>query len=150
MSIRDWGEKIKLLTASLKDRFSGEGATSRYYTTIIVILVGLSSFGLGRLSIQDERKEPIIIEENNGVTENFPAPDINVVVKSQTATAEKSISGQLTRGGKIVASKNSTKYHFPWCSGALRITESNKIWFDSEEDARAKGYQPATNCKGLK
>lgn len=150
MSIKEWGGKIKSLLSLVKDRLVGEGAASRYYTAAIVILVGLSSFGLGRLSIQGEWKEPIIIEENKGTTENSPAPVAGAGTESQPAAAVKSISGPPTQGGKIVASKNGTKYYFPWCSGASRIAEANKIWFNSEVQARARGLQPAANCKGLR
>ena len=56
----------------------------------------------------------------------------------------------LAKAGQLVASKGGTKYHFPWCSGAQRISEANKIWFNSVEEARKAGYTPASNCKGLK
>ena len=58
--------------------------------------------------------------------------------------------GETKSVGMYVASKNGTKYHFPWCSGAKSISEVNKIWFNSVEEARASGYAPAANCKGLK
>ena len=40
--------------------------------------------------------------------------------------------------------------YYPWCAGAKQISEKNKITFASTEEARAKGYTPAANCKGLK
>jgi len=49
----------------------------------------------------------------------------------------------------FVASKNGTKYHYPWCPGAQSIKEENKIWFSTKEEAEKAGYQPASNCKGL-
>ncbi|MFZ2500388.1 MAG: hypothetical protein WAW90_00160 [Minisyncoccia bacterium] len=49
--------------------------------------------------------------------------------------------------GKIVASKNGTKYYLPECANA--ISDANKIWFVSALAAQAAGYSPATNCKGL-
>lgn len=51
--------------------------------------------------------------------------------------------------GKYVASKSGTKYHLPTCSGAKRIKEENKVWFQTKEEAQAAGYEPAANCKGL-
>ncbi|MSU56037.1 MAG: hypothetical protein EXS51_01885 [Candidatus Taylorbacteria bacterium] len=56
----------------------------------------------------------------------------------------------LAPGGQYVASKGGTKYYFPWCGSAARISEANKIWFNSVEEARKAGYTPASNCKGLK
>jgi len=51
---------------------------------------------------------------------------------------------------QVVASKNGTKYHLPTCAGAKQISDKNKVTFGSIEEARAKGYTPASNCKGLK
>ena len=50
---------------------------------------------------------------------------------------------------QVVASKNGTKYYYPWCAGVDRITDANKIWFDSASVAQTQGYAPASNCKGL-
>lgn len=46
----------------------------------------------------------------------------------------------------FVGSKNSTKYHLPNCKNAIRIKDSNKVCFSSEEDAIAKGYERAKCC----
>ncbi len=48
-----------------------------------------------------------------------------------------------------VGSKNSTKYHLPTCIGAKGISEANKVWFATREEAEEVGYTPAKNCKGL-
>ena len=104
---------------------------------MVIVLTALTSFGLGRLSRIRENKMPITIE-------NLPAAVASVsdLKKSEPTIVE-------TTEGKLVASKNGTKYHFPWCSGAKRIKESNKIWFASKEEAEKAGYTPAVNCKGL-
>jgi hypothetical protein len=38
----------------------------------------------------------------------------------------------------------------PLVVAAINISEANKIWFKSTEEAQSKGYVPASNCKGLK
>lgn len=50
----------------------------------------------------------------------------------------------------LVASKNGKKYHLPYCSGASRISEANKIYFDSYAEAQKAGYSKAAGCLGLK
>ncbi len=94
---------------------------------LVIILVALISFGLGRLSKIGESRVPITIE-------NLPAA-VNESVPTDKI---------------FVASKNGTKYHYPWCSGAQSIKEENKIWFSTAEEAKKAGYEPASNCKGLK
>ena len=50
---------------------------------------------------------------------------------------------------RVVASKaaGSKLYHHPWCSGAKRIKDTNKLWFASESEAIAAGYTLAANCQ---
>jgi len=99
----------------------------------VIILVALISFGLGRLSKIRENKTPITI-----------------TTTTTTSASSTSTSGVDVANGVVVASKNGTKYHYPWCSGAQSIKEENKIYFSSTEEARKAGYTPAANCKGLK
>ena len=112
-----------------------------------IILVSIISFGLGRLSAIWPEKQPIRIEKsqlselselsklsNNGNDKLNPLNQLNSL-------------NQLT--GKYVASKNSTFYHYPWCPGAQKIKEENKIWFQTKEEAGDRGYKPAGNCEGL-
>ncbi|MEK7066593.1 MAG: hypothetical protein AAB965_03440 [Patescibacteria group bacterium] len=97
------------------------------FFVVSIILVGLIGFGLGRISKLDDNKVPITIRESASV------------VNSAVSTAP----------GKLVASKSGTSYHFPWCSGAKKISEANKVWFASVYEAEKAGYKKATNCKGL-
>jgi len=107
--------------------------------SLTIILVAFLSFGLGRLSKIEENKAPITIENTEAN-----------VLSSQNMGKTPQLGGSAAKLGAIVASKNGTKYHFPWCSGALRIKDENKIWFTSEDEAKSAGYGPASNCKGLK
>ncbi|MBL7045895.1 MAG: hypothetical protein ISR99_02610 [Parcubacteria group bacterium] len=101
---------------------------SKIALILIVILVGFGAFGMGRMSTNVDIKEAVEID--------YPE-DVAFVTASLSS-------------GEVVASKNGSKYHFPWCSGALRIAEQNKVEFSSIDEARLAGYAPAANCKGLK
>lgn len=93
----------------------------------VLVLASSGSFGLGYLEGEQEAaKVPISIEVTG------PAP-------SQVRAGE----------GKYVASKNGSKYYLASCGGAARISEANKVWFDSALAAQAAGYTPAANCPGL-
>lgn len=117
------------------------------FIVLVIILVALISFGLGRLSKIRENKTPITIENiNEGVPINLTGEGSGASANAGQQTAKPGF----TAGEKLyVASKNGTKYHYPWCSGAQTIKEENKIWFSSKEEAQKAGYQPASNCKGL-
>ena len=113
------------------------------FTILLVVFIGVASFGLGRASVEEKR-----------VDQATPA-SVVVAGKTQDSEAKKvNETTGLTRTsdnaqGAYVASKNGTKYHLPWCAGAKSIKEENKIWFNSKEAAEAAGYAPAANCKGI-
>jgi hypothetical protein len=130
--------------------FSEKLLESRYFWVILILLVSISSFLLGQISKIEQNREPVVIWDSglNTATLNqaFVSQKENFSVPSQEL--ENSQTGQ--NDGMIVASKNGTKYHYPWCAGAKKIAEKNKIFFKSVEEAKAKGYTRASNCKGLK
>lgn len=92
-----------------------------------VFLVALGSFGLGRLSAIETVRPPVSIEQ---------APSL-------------SQPRGMYLGGLIVAARTGSVYYFPWCTGAQKIAQANQVWFRSAAEARAAGYAPAKNCKGL-
>lgn len=112
---------------------------------LLVILVATASFGLGRLSY----KETINAEVMVGEIELETMPASAYASKEKQKEQGVSVVGNTEETGAVVASKNGTKYHFPWCSGAQRISPENLIYFNSIEEARTAGYSPASNCKGL-
>lgn len=111
------------------------------YTGAIVLVIGLGAFGLGRLSLESGSQTGIAI--------------VGTRVSAGALQAAKELAATTTPGqggataGGVVASKAGTKYFYPWCGGASAIKEGSKVWFASASDARAAGYQPASNCKGL-
>lgn len=125
------------------------------FVALVVFLAALSSFALGRLSAMEEGRESVKItfpEEKSGAAETTAA-----AVFSQSPSAQQALipvpipnpqAGEEGEG-KYVGSKNGTKYHLPWCSGAKRIADANKVWFASKEEAESLGYIPAANCKGI-
>lgn len=132
LKIKSHGEKIGKILARIKPHGNDIAIA------LIIIFTALISFGLGRLSKIRENKTPITVM--NMIPAKISAGD--------TATPKSNSVAQKT--GSLVASKKGSKYHYPWCSGALRIKDSNKIWFSSAKEARLAGYTPAKNCKGLK
>lgn len=108
----------------------------------IIILVAFGSFGLGRLSAIEKTKTPMRIEN---------APLVTSETFATTTTRESGAGFVAGKEGSssLIGSRNGTKYHYVWCAGAQKITEANRIYFASKEDASSRGYTPASNCKGL-
>ena len=94
----------------------------------ILLLVAVVGFALGRVSALNEVKYKIQI--SNALLPNSGEP-----------------AGPSRM--KFVGSKEGSVYHLLNCPGAKSIRESNKIYFDTQEDAQKAGYKPAANCPGL-
>jgi methylphosphotriester-DNA--protein-cysteine methyltransferase len=104
----------------------------------ILTLVSLTSFGLGRLSvdIQSSNNSSILIKENEGNIEQ---------ANSSSKVAEAYVNN--SNENKYVASKNGKLYYTYSCAGAKRIKTENQIWFKSASDAEKQGYKLSTSCK---
>ena len=123
------------------DKYKGILEDDALFYGLLILLVGVSSFGLGRWSIAEE------VPKTQAANVQFTQTP-EKVVESESVTVGASAPTVNTQG-QYVASKNSNKYHLPWCSGAKRIKEENKVWFQSKEEAASKGYTPAANCPSL-
>jgi hypothetical protein len=125
-----------------------------------IILIALISFGLGRLTAPQVNKEPVVIEKQGtgnlelgtGSVLNSAGQSLNQGAVEQGSTSTDSTTNQSASQqaansnnsqGIIVASKNSNKYHWPWCAAAKNIKPENQIWFKSEAEAKAAGYTPS-------
>ncbi|MBX4206449.1 hypothetical protein KW784_01550 [Candidatus Parcubacteria bacterium] len=101
----------------------------RLFLTLVILLVAVLSFGIGRLT-SGGKSEPIKIEYD-----------------ASLATPVASLPVALPQNGGVVASKSGSKYHYPSCPGAKQIKEANKITFPSPQAAEAAGYTLAANCQ---
>jgi hypothetical protein len=126
-----------ILTQILKRvKFSG----SDTILAVSVVLMIVISFNLGKLSANNNSKTPITVSQQNA------AKQANLLSQANKNTS--AIAKDYTTT-PVYASKNSKDklYHFPWCSGASKIAEKNKLTFTNEATAKATGYSLAGNCK---
>lgn len=133
MSINDFTDKIK-----------GKLGID-VYTLIclcIVVLVGLASFGLGRLSAVD-----------NADKSNYKLGNDNTsLVKEEIGNSNLAENGialdpSLSKKRMYVASKNGKLYYSVGCSGAKRISAKNEIWFATSSEAEKAGFTLSASCK---
>ena len=108
---------------------------------VALISIAIISFSLGRLSAINDRKAPI------QVLGDKPAQTAEVLSSVKEKPEPKAKIDE--KNALYVGSKNGSVYHFPWCPGAQKMKEENKILFSSKEEAEKAGYRPAANCDGL-
>jgi hypothetical protein len=105
----------------------------------IIIGVGMCSFGLGRLSVDNSivQDEDIIIK----TSQNSPIEGQN------TLNGIDGLDNGEIADRRYVASKNGKLYYSKNCSGASRIKIENQIWFSTKEDAEKSGFTLASSCQ---
>lgn len=106
------------------------------FIVIALFLITIASFAFG---IMYEREKMVTM------------PTITTIPMTLTAitpqTASVATRSTATLDGKIVVSKNGSKYYFAWCSGATRIALKNRIFFANEAEAMSRGYTKAKGCE---
>jgi hypothetical protein len=111
--------------------------------------VGLCGFEFGFVQGVRHTSPPIVIEK--AVAAHDTESVSGVTASVQGTQTEKTMNTTTTAAGRgtlpdtcpFVGSKNSNKYHAAGCAVAKRIKPENRICFTSEDDAKAKHYQPS-------
>ena len=124
----------------------------------IVVLAASAAFGLGLLaqrSITPRPGEGITVGQMPaavamGAASASTSP-ADIAPHSTKSSPSKPVTSTVakTSTGTYVASKSGKAFYLTTCSGAKRIKEENKIYFETEAAAKAAGYMPALTCKGL-
>jgi hypothetical protein len=115
---------------------------------IIVVLVGLGCFELGRLSKENSSGGVKIEYPNMPQDINQAANAISAVEFANTiSSAQTSTITQNSNSGKtFFASSKGTKYYTISCSAGKTIKQENRIYFTTGEEAQAAGYTLSSSC----
>ncbi len=106
-------------------------------TVAIMALVGLGSFGLGRLS------------------KNIPNDGLRIEYDGETIKNEATVLealkspeiGQIKAPGAFFASSKGSKYYSLGCSAGKTIKLENRVYFDTREQAESAGYELSASCR---
>lgn len=117
-------------------------------TVIIVILVGMSSFGLGRLS-KGNSSAGIKIEYQNEINDQPNGQTINqeANIISSGENNSKNIPDTETTGKSFFASNRGSKYYPAGCSAGKSLKLENRVYFNTREEAEKAGYELSSSCR---
>lgn len=127
------------------------------YIAFLLVLTAVCSFGLGKLSVIQNRGVEMGISKPATIR-SFMGPNSLTSIQTQdnqkailmatsAATVLQVVATETQSLKNFVASKSGTKYHAMHCSGTKTIKETNKIYFATEDEAQAAGYTRSANCK---
>ncbi|MFA6520273.1 MAG: Ada metal-binding domain-containing protein [Candidatus Paceibacterota bacterium] len=107
---------------------------------LIVILVGLGSFELGRLSKQNDTSG-LKIEYTDQYGKAISNQSANII--SSVPSTENQTSGI---DKSFFASSRGSKYYSLGCSAGKTIKQENRVYFATAEQAEQAGYTLSTSC----
>lgn len=111
--------------------------TDRYFYAVVLILLAVASFGLGRLSAGAPWQVSLPSEPSAGIT---------LQADQSLADDRLTIPAEAATESTPVASEHGARYYLPHCSGVGRINPDNLIYFVDTARAEAAGYTPAARC----
>lgn len=131
---RDDGQEIHFDEEGLPIKFP---LIRKIWLSVLIILVGLLGFGLGKLSN---------LSQNEGITIEYQNIDSQEETRDKIQTNSNPTNSQLqTTNSSVTVSSKGTRYYYPWCKNT--ISEKNKVTFATALLAEKAGYTLATNCK---
>lgn len=113
----------------------------RIILSIGFMLVAILSFGAGKLSETYYPQTPIIFQDApRSEATDATAEIARDAINNQAVSASAKAGGGQTQG-KIIGNKNSMIYHVPGGAFYDKISARNRIYFNSEQEARNAGYR---------
>jgi hypothetical protein len=128
-------QKIKLFIESEKGK--------DIMIIIIVVLVGISSFYLGRLSHETS---------TNGVKIEYTSQEASAIGSTKTNIEQISLNPSISEKinnnvrGSYFASKKGKKYYPIGCSAGKSIKKENRIYFNTANEAENAGFSLSRSC----
>ncbi|MES2315367.1 MAG: hypothetical protein V4486_01375 [Patescibacteria group bacterium] len=126
-------------------QFLGSETGKDVLVILIVILVGLGSFELGRLSKG---------ADSGGLKVEYPGGQDNIRQAQKEAPGtvlgletSKATTSPNSSGKAFFASSRGSKYYPLGCAGGKSIKQENRVYFASAEAAQTAGYQLSSTCK---
>ena len=139
--------RMSIATLTQKGKHMLASVPSHVLYVLVVLMTALLAFSLGLFAGKDLERGKIELQMTT-----FPMEEAKTTKSSVEAGTSPSPQENVLlpkEGGGYVASKSGTRYYLPWCSGVSRIKEENKVWFQTKEEAEARGLTPAKNCEGM-
>jgi hypothetical protein len=124
---------------------------------MIVILVGLGSFELGRLS-KENNSSGIKIQyidpnndynyQNRNDSSIGETLEVNAISSIEKENMSRTVLDTASRGQKnFFASNRGSKYYSLNCSAGKTIKQENRVYFATREEAEAAGYELSSSCR---
>ena len=106
------------------------------FVILVVILLALASFELGRLSKANS---------SPGVKINYETQEANTISSVENISKINKTSSSPS-GQKFFASSRGSKYYPSDCPSGQNIKTENRVYFDTTSAAEQAGYTRSSSC----
>lgn len=114
----------------------------KFFLGLVIVLVALLAFGIGRLSVEGKR-EPVRIVNNSQFPISNSQSNSNDSMDNENSL--KIANSQIENLASVYASSKGTKYYYSYCKST--ISEKNKVIFATARMAESAGYTLSATCK---
>ncbi|WP_298502507.1 thermonuclease family protein [uncultured Methanobrevibacter sp.] len=119
--------------------------TDRYGRTLAVVIV--DGKNLNEMLLKEGLAEIMYMPPSEFYPYSWANSDTPVASShSSSSTSSSSADSSHSSSGSYVGNANSGKFHVSSCSSVSKMSEGNKVFFSSRDEAINQGYVPCKRC----
>ena len=117
----------------------------KYGRTLAVVIV--DGKNVNEMLLKEGLAEIMYMPPSEFYPYNWAGSGTHVADTHSSSSSSSSTSSSDSSGtGSYVANGNSGKFHVASCSSVSKMSENNKIFFSSRDEAVSQGYEPCKIC----
>ena len=117
----------------------------KYGRTLAVVIV--DGKNVNEMLLKEGLAEIMYMPPSEFYPYNWAGSGTHVADTHSSSSSSSSTSSSDSSGtGSYVANANSGKFHVAICSSVSKMSENNKIFFSSRDEAVSQGYEPCKIC----
>ena len=118
--------------------------SDKYGRTLAVVIV--DGKNLNEMLLKEGLAEIMYMPPSEFYPYDWANGDTHVADTHSSSSSSSSDTSSSSGSGSYVGNSNSGKFHVSSCSSVSKMSENNKVFFSSREDAINQGYVPCKRC----
>ncbi len=118
--------------------------SDRYGRTLAVVIV--DGKNLNEMLLKEGLAEIMYMPPSEFYPYNWANSDTHVADSHSSSSSSAGSSSGSSESGSYVANANTGKFHYASCGSVAKMSEGNKIFLSSRDDAINQGYVPCKRC----
>ena len=116
----------------------------KYGRTLAVVIV--DGKNVNEMLLKEGLAEVMYMPPSEFYPYNWADSNTHIDTTHSSHSTEKNTGDSSTDSGNYVGNSNSGKFHKSSCTSVNKMSEGNKVFFSSRNDAINQGYEPCKKC----